>query len=130
MLTDLKKQELLDFRERIVSGRTQKLYFITHRGKELLPEMERQYMFFNSKIRMLFSSLAESGLKVSFQINMEELEGSLDNKLLDLTLYDLKKKISALPSKEMKQKYIATIHEKISLLHGEIKKIEKSLKLL
>jgi len=127
VLKDLKKQELLDFRERIVSGRTQKLYFITQRGKELLPEMERQYMFFNSKIRMLFSSLAESGLKVSFQINMEELEGSLDNKLLDLTLYDLKEKISELPSKEMKQKYIATIYEKIGLLHGEIKKIEKSV---
>src|SRR5271157_486029 len=130
VLTDLKKKGLLDFRERIVSGRTQKLYFITDRGRELLPEMERQYMYFNSKIRMFFESLAEKGLKISFQVNLEELEGNLDNKLLNLTLYDLKQIISELPTKEMKLKYISIIYEKINLLQSEIKKIEKSLKLL
>lgn len=131
VLTDLKKKGLLDFRERIVSGRTQKLYFITDKGKELLPEMERQYMYFNTKIRKFFTSLALSfGVKVSFSVNMEELEGELDNKLLNLTLYDLKQSIAKLPSKELKKKYISLILKKLSLLKSEIKQIEKGLKLL
>jgi len=92
--------------------------------------MERQYMFFNSKIRMFFSGLAEKGLKISFHVNLDELEGNLDNKLLNLTLYDLRQKISELPTKEMKLKYISIIYDKISMLQAEIKKIEKSLKSL
>ena len=130
VLTDLKRKGLLDFRERIISGRTQKLYFITEKGREILPEMERQYMFFNVKIRSFFSRLADQGLKVSFQVNMEELEGEVDNKLLNLTLYDLKHSISDIPTKELKLKYISIIKDKISLLEDELKKIEKNIKLL
>ncbi|MHA1680664.1 MAG: PadR family transcriptional regulator [Promethearchaeota archaeon] len=130
VLSDLKKKELLDFRERIVSGRTQKLYFITERGKEILPEMERQYMYFNTKMRGFFSSLAEKGLKLSFQVNMEELEGELDDKLLNITLFDLRQSIQQLPTKETKKKYIAIINQKLNILQKEIKKLQKNLKLL
>ncbi|MHA1792368.1 MAG: PadR family transcriptional regulator [Promethearchaeota archaeon] len=131
VLTDLRKKGLLDFKERIVSGRTQKLYYITDKGKELLPEMERQYMYFNSKIRNFFTSLAESfGLKVSFQINMEDLEGEIDDKLLNLTLIDLKQKIMELPTKELKRKCIKIIDQKLNMLQKEVKKLEKNLKLL
>ncbi|MBD3187717.1 hypothetical protein GF325_12855 [Candidatus Bathyarchaeota archaeon] len=128
VLTDLKKKGLLDFKERIVSGRTQKQYFITDRGREVLPDMERQYMYFNTKIKKFFSELAERGLKISFQINLEEIEGELDDKLLNITLYDLKQAIANLPTKEMKKKYIEITKEKISILQKEIKKIEKNLK--
>lgn len=128
VLTDLKKKGLLDFKERIVSGRTQKQYFITDRGREVLPDMERQYMYFNTKIKKFFSELAERGLKISFQINLEEIEGELDDKLLNITLYDLKQAIGNLPTKEMKKKYIEITKEKISILQKEIKKIEKNLK--
>lgn len=130
VLGDLKKKGLLNFRERIVSGRTQKLYFITDKGKDILPEMERQYMYFNTKIRSFFSNLAEKGLKCSFQVNMDELEGELDNKLLNLTLYDLKQVITEIPTKELKKKYIKLVKDKLKLLEDELKKIEKSLKLL
>ncbi len=130
VLTDLKKKGLVDFRTRIVSGRTQKLYFITDKGKELLPEMERQYMFFNSKIRGFFSTLADKGLKLSFQVNLEELEGALDNKLLNLTLFDLRQAISEIPTKDMKLKYIDLIKDKLHLLEDELKKIEKQVKIL
>ncbi|MFX0102360.1 MAG: PadR family transcriptional regulator [Candidatus Hodarchaeota archaeon] len=130
VLGDLKKKELLDFRERIVSGRTQKLYFITDRGKEILPEMERQYMYFNSKIRNFFSNLADKGLKCSFSVNMDELEGELDNKLLNLTLFDLKQVIQEIPTKDMKKNYIKIVKDKLGILEDELKKIEKNLKLL
>ncbi|MHA1369753.1 MAG: PadR family transcriptional regulator [Promethearchaeota archaeon] len=131
VLTDLKKKGLLDYRERIVSGRTQKLYFITDKGREILPEMERQYMYFNTKIRKFFTNLAENfGIKISFQVNMDELEGELDDKLLNITLFDLKHTISQLPTKELKKQYIKIIRKKINILQDELKKIEKSLKLL
>ena len=127
VLGDLKKKGLLDFRERIVSGRTQKLYFITDKGKEILPEMERQYMYFNTKIRNFFSSLADKGLKCSFQVNMDELEGELDNKLLNLTLFDLKQVITEIPTKELKKKYIKLVKDKLGLLESELKKIVQGL---
>jgi DNA-binding PadR family transcriptional regulator len=130
VLTDLKRKGLLDFRERIVSGRTQKLYFITDKGRELLPDMERQYMFFNTKIRSFFSSMSEHGLKLTFQVNTSELEGQIDNKLLNLTLFDLRQAITELPTKDAKLKAIQIIYEKIDLLRDELKKIEKNIKLL
>lgn len=128
VLTDLKRKGLLDFRERIISGRTQKLYFITEKGKEMLPEMERQYMFFNVKIRGFFSRLADQGFKVTFAVNIDELEGELDNKLLNLTLYDLKQSIAEIPTRELKLNYINIIKQKIALLEDELKKIEKNIK--
>nr|MDO8118728.1 hypothetical protein [Candidatus Sigynarchaeota archaeon] len=70
------------------------------------------------------------GLKLSFQVNLDELEGALDNKLLNLTLFDLRQAISELPSKEMKMKYIDLIKDKLHLLEDELKKIEKQVKIL
>ena len=87
-------------------------------------------MYFNSKIRNFFSNLADKGLKCSFSVNMDELEGELDNKLLNLTLFDLKQVIQELPTKEMKKKYINIIKDKLGILEDELKKIEKNLKLL
>ena len=69
-------------------------------------------------------------LFASASINLDELEGNLDNKLLNLTLFDLRQKISELPTKEMKLKYISIIYDKIGMLQAEIEKTEKSLKSL